>query len=960
MRKAILLIGTLLIMLLTSCSSGDGGTRQYRVGVSQCSGGIWREKQNREMAQELLLTDGITMELRCADDQAERQIEDIQYFIDQQVDLLIVSPYEASAVTPIITRAYNQGIPVVVFDRRPTGDKYTAFVSGDNVEAGRLLADYALSQCPQGGKVLELMGSRESSPAQLRHSGVLAALAAHPELQLVATIDARWSGAIAASLMDSLLTLYPDVDVVMAHSDWMAFSAKAAAGQARPGNKIRFVGVDGLVGPGEGIEAIQEGREDASATYPTGGHVIMRTAINILRGEPYQREQLLESHLIASPEEASLTASMQRAIDREAENVQQLRDRADHFSQLDELHRHELYVVIAFLLLVLGLAISLFRMYRFKKRANESLTRQRTLLREQRDQLLTMTHQLEEATHAKLSFFTNISHDFRTPLTLIEAPVDRLIQKFRSASTADEDRRMLQLAKRNVHVLKHLVNQILDFQKAESGKMELNLRPVDVLEETRLWVDSFQGLAAKQGVTLELVIDGAGGSMHNAPFTTLADRRKLERIFYNLVGNAFKYTPAGGAITVTLSRACDNITMSIADTGPGIDEEHIQRIFESYYMVDASHHEGTGLGLSLAKTLVELHGGTIEAANRTDCTGTVFTFRIPMREVPEGAVIESAGMMSERVTTEQESLQKVEEGEDLTVADDEPRPIALVIDDNDDIRLLLRTLLADSYRVLSAADGSEGLRKAEEVVPDIIVCDVMMPVMDGLECCRRLKSGPTTSHIPVLMLTACSLDEQRIRGLEEGADAYIAKPFNSGVLLAQMETLIKNHVRVKDFYTASTAPLSSPLQGEGILSQPEGSATEGNNQSSPLRGDKRGAAGAAGAPSLSPYDQEFLAKLHRYIDQHLSDEDYSVELLASDVCLSRTQLFRKCKALTGESPVELIRNTRLRVAQRLLEEGKGSVAEVSSLVGFSDSSYFSKCYKAYFGTSPHDVIKQKY
>ena len=321
-------------------------------------------------------------------------------------------------------------------------------------------------------------------------------------------------------------------------------------------------------------------------------------------------------------------------------------------------------------------------------------------------------------------------------------------------------------------------------------------------------------------------------------------------------------------------------------------------------------------------------------------------------------------------------LDELEAQEDLTTSDDEPKPIALIIDDNHDIRLFLRTLLSDKYRVLSAANGEEGLRKAQETVPDIIICDVMMPVMDGLECCRRIKTTPATSHIPVLMLTACSMDEQRVRGLEEGADAYIAKPFSSAVLLAQMDSLISNRARIRESVAPIAGSISAkpdaPVAGDKPSQKvPDTSAPspgrekrepshERDQEEPALKRDQEESAAAPAPVRISKYDEEFLEKLHQLIERNLSNENYSIELLASDICLSRTQLFRKCKALTGVSPVELLRNTRLDAARQLLAEGKGSVAEVASLVGFADASYFTRCYKAYFGTTPHEMNKQKY
>ena len=977
-KSFIVTIG-FVAFLLSSCTSSR--EPRYRIGVSQCSEGPWRAKQNAEMERELLLHDGISMELICCHDNSQQQIEDIHNFINQKVDLIIVSPNEPEDVTPAVAEAYDAGIPIVVFDRQVIGDKYTAMVSGDNEGAGRLLARYAMSNTNpfQRCNILELTGLMTTTPAQMRHRGIVEELKGYPQAKLLASVDVHWSGDDAAAMMDSLLACYPDVDVVVAHSDWIATAAKAKANELKPGNRIRFAGIDGIVGPGEGIENIELGRLDATATYPTGGDIIMQTAIHILEGEPYEKETLLESHLVSSVQEAMLTSSMQRAIDKEAEDIRELRGRMDYYWQLHSLEKALSRALGALLVLALGFMLTLYLFYRISRRTGESLTRQRATLKEQRDQLLALTRELEKANNAKMTFFTNVSHDFRTPLTLISAPIEQLAQDERLQDPGQ--RQLLQLAQRNIGLLRRLVNQILDFRKAESGKISLDLQPIDLSSLLSAWTDSFQGLAAKKQIQLTYETRGKD-------FQTMADEAKMERIFYNIMGNAFKFTPDGGSISVSLAHTGDKYIMCIGDTGPGIPTSDIQKIFDSYYQVGSRRFEGTGLGLALAKNFVELHGGTIRAENQPTGTGSIFTITLPARPIREGQqtipVIsgEPVDLNTPNAPTSSNALpsaldlDELEAHEDLTTRDDEPKPIALIIDDNQDIRLFLRTLLADKYRVLSAADGQEGLRKAQETVPDIIICDVMMPVMDGLECCRRLKTTSATSHIPVLMLTACSMDEQRVRGLEEGADAYIAKPFSSAVLLAQMESLISNRARIRESVAPIAGSISAkpdaPVAGDKPSQKvPDTSAPspgrekrepshERDQQEPSPKHDQEEPAAAPTPVRISKYDQEFLEKLNQLIEQNLSNENYSIELLASDFCLSRTQLFRKCKALTGVSPVELLRNTRLDAARQLLAEGKGSVAEVASLVGFADASYFTRCYKAYFGTTPHEMNKQKY
>ena len=382
-----------------------------------------------------------------------------------------------------------------------------------------------------------------------------------------------------------------------------------------------------------------------------------------------------------------------------------------------------------------------------------------------------------------------------------------------------------------------------------------------------------------------------------------------------------------------LSRQAHNIIMSIGDTGPGINVEHIQKIFENFYQIDSAHHEGSGIGLALVKNFVELHGGTIEVRNQEEGTGSIFTVTLPVRELTE-SLAETEQRRAVNITAEQVENELAEVIEPQEIAEDDPKPAVLIIDDNADIREYVRTLLSPTYHVFTAADGHEGIRKAMRLVPDVIICDVMMPGIDGMETCRRLKSEVNTCHIPVLMLTACNLDEQRVQGHQEGADAYIPKPFNGDVLMAQLEVLVKNHDRVRDFFSEGGPTPALPRR--------EGAEKVTNNLS-----------------NNSSLDDKFLRKMRELIDAHLADPDFCVELLGDEIGMSRAQLYRKCKALTNYSPVELIRNTRLKRAQQMLAQGDETIAQVAYAVGFTAPSYFTKCYKDYFGENPNELVKRK-
>ena len=958
--------------LFVACRHGVDADRRYLIGVSQCSDDAWRTKLNEEMQRELLFHPEIALEVRSADDDNEKQAADIDHFINEKVDLLIVSPNEAAVLTPAVSKAYDAGIPVIVADRKVTGEKYTAFIGGDNLAVGHLMGQSLLMMLPEGGKVLEILGLPGSTPAELRHQGLMETLGEKAKNYDIVQCVANWFCDQAKVEATRMFTEHPDIRFVLAQNDLMAIGARMAADSLMPHHDIVFMGVDGLTGQGNGVEAITQGKIEASAVYATGGDLIIQTAVKILSGEPFERNTELSTYLI-DPVSAPMIKNIYDEVDHEVETVHMLKGRIDYFWQQHNLEQALLTTLLVFLLIVIAFIILLYRQYYAKKKINESLARQQITLKEQRDQLReqrdqledqneqlkALSAQLEEATKAKLMFFTNVSHDFRTPLTLIKGPIEQLLQHHTNPHEQTEESQLLRLAHKNVQVLLRLVNQILDFRKYESGKLELNLQPLDLRQEVQGWYESFRGLAFKKHIRLEysakcvkcngesVKCNGESVEGNEESFCTMGDLAKLERIFFNIMGNAFKFTPENGRITVELEKvekiestssnpSTPSLILRIGDTGPGINVEHIQKIFENFYQIDAAHHEGSGIGLALVKNFVELHGGTIQVACQPEGTGSIFTVTLPVRPLTES--LQAAEQRRANITATQVESELAEVIEPQEIAEGDPKAAILVIDDNADIRQYLHTLLSPTYHVITAADGHEGIRKAMRLVPDAIVCDVMMPGIDGMETCRRLKSEVNTCHIPVLMLTACSLDEQRIQGHHEGADAYISKPFNSDVLMAQLDVLIKSHHKVRVFFSEGSI-ITSPEQKNKTTQQQNNTTTASTPK-----------------PSL---DDKFLRKLRELIDTNLSDPDFGVEQLGDTIGMSRAQLYRKCKALTNYSPVELIRNTRLKRAQQLLATSDDTIAQVAYAVGFTAPSYFTKCYKEYFGENPGELVKRK-
>ena len=567
-----------------------------------------------------------------------------------------------------------------------------------------------------------------------------------------------------------------------------------------------------------------------------------------------------------------------------------------------------LYGGLIILLLIVGLLIVVYKSLRSKNRLNRELSRQKEQLEEQRDQLIELSHQLEEATHAKLVFFTNISHDFRTPLTLVADPVEQLLA---DPSLEGDRRRMLLLVQRNVQILLRLVNQILDFRRYETGKMEFTPVPLDLLQCFVEWNDSFQAAARRKHIHFSFE------SMPDTDYHTQADAEKLERIYFNLLANAFKFTPENGKVTVRLAALQKDgapfFRFTVANTGSLISAEHIRSIFDRFYKIDR-HHTGSGIGLALVKAFVEIHGGSISVES-DERLGTVFTVDLPVRTCEEGACVVTAPM-EESAPDRVDSLLREDEAENLN---DPSKPSVLVIDDNADIRAYVHTLLNSEYSIIEAADGTEGIRKAMKYVPDVIISDVMMLGIDGIECCRRLKGELQTCHIPVILLTACSLDEQRIQGYAGGADSYISKPFSSQLLLTRIRNLIESRQRMKQFF-----------------------------------GDRQTLA----KEDICDMDKDFVERFKSLIEVKMGDSELNVEDLGKEMGLSRVQLYRKIKSLTNYAPNELLRMARLKKAASLLASSDMTIAEVGYEVGFTSPSYFAKCYKEQFGESPTEFLKR--
>lgn len=889
-------IASLLLILFWSCAEKQ--EKGYVIGFSQCTGDDeWRKAMLDGMQRELAFHSNASLIYRDANASSSLQVAQIDELLKSGIDLLVVSPNEADPVTPIVERAYKQGTPVVVVDRRTSSPYFTAYVGGDNYQVGKTVGEYAASLLGGKGEIIEITGLPRSSPASDRHRGFADALARHPGMRRVATLNGQWEKDIAKAELTKVLRGFPDVDLIFAQNEVMAMGAREVCNQLLPDHKIRIIGVDGLPGQFGDIQMVYEGHITATALYPTGGEEAIRVAMNILRKQPFQKENLLQTAIIDSSNVRMIKMQTDKMIAQQ-NDIERQQTLIDEQLEIYRTQRGLLYVMTGLFIIsiILG-SVALYSLIENKK-INRELNSKNQEIVIQRNRIQDIAEKAQEATESKFRFFTNISHEFRTPLTLILGPVEELLrQKNENPAT----RKNLGLVQKNAQRLLWLVNQLMDFRKIESGKIRLQVSSNDIVAFIRELMLPFDHMARKRKIDFRLVTDLPA-------LDVWFDRDMMDKVLFNLLSNAFKFTADWGHIYIYISRLENAVVVKVQDNGVGMTDGDLAGAFEMFYQGKNSS-KGTGLGLPLSREFVELHQGTIEAESKKG-EGASFTVTLPLGSAhfnPEDLADSDGKQPHDPV------LWISAETETGIVAAQADLPTLVIIEDNEELLAFVAGLLQPAYQVIAATDGKSGLDHCFDFVPDLVICDVMLPVMDGLQVTTTLKSDLRTSHIPVILLTAKNAPEQQIEGMQARADMYITKPFSPQFLVESTRSLLANRILLK------TAQL-----------------------------------GKAADAGISRLDKKFLNDLRAAILARLADPDLTVESLGKELGLSRVQLFRKTKALLGGGTNDLILNLRLEKACTLLQNPDLTMAEIADQTGFTSQSYFSTVFKTRFGVSPKE------
>jgi len=921
---------TIFLILSLFVVSEIYSKEKYKIGFSQCTtADMWRATMHREMTIELAFYPELELIIKDANDNNTQQIKDIQELIKEEIDLLIVSPNESEPITPIVEQVYNSGIPVIVIDRKISSEAYTAYVGADNFLIGKEAGIYAANLLNGNGKIIEIGGLPGSSPAVDRHNGFMESIGQFSKIEIIASESGEWNYSGSKEEMQKLLEKNMDFDLVFAHNDLMAKAAYEVVAEHGLNNKF-FLGIDGLYGEEGGISYVIDGKLDATFLYPTGGEEAIQLAHKILHNQPYERENILETVVIDKSNAKILQLQM-----GEVENLQNKIERQNDFLDRQiarfESQRSALIIVLILLGAIVILVILVFRAYRNKQLANRKLELQKTEIEkrnkeitQQRDQIIEVSEKLEIATQTKLRFFTNISHEFRTPLTLIVGPLENMIK---SGEIPEIFRKQINMMHRNSLRMLRMINQLMDFRKIENAKMKLQAGQYDLVSFTKEIQQSFENLAKRKQIQLSF-------QSSSPTIKVWFDWDKLDKVFFNLLSNAFKFTPEKGTISLSVNKTKplvktiweEEVIIEISDNGKGISEKHLRHIFDRFYQVEKSQDfKGTGLGLSLSKEFVELHQGKIDVES-SEGIGTTFTIHIPLGDAHLSSTEKVETIAQQPDKHEMPISDEIHYNPALTVEDSKieidvtNRQTLLLVEDEEDVRAYVKDSLKDFYHILEAENGKQALLIIQEEEPDLIVSDIMMPEMDGLELTRIIKTDLKTCHIPIILLTAKASQGQKFEGLEEGADSYIPKPFNSKHLQIRVKKLLELREKMHERY-----------KGQLLVEE----------------NDK----------DISRLDRKFLNKISNIVEQHLEKEELSVEELSQLIGLSRVHVYRKIKKLTGMSVSEFVRSIKLKLSLNLIKTSGESISEIAYKVGFSSPSYFTKCFREHFGISPSEFAK---
>lgn len=907
-----------LLFLSIFFGCGKKSTPKYKVGFSQCTGrDNWRQNMLAEMKRELFYHPELELIYKDADGDNKTQIQQIRELINQKIDILLVSPNEAAPLDTVIANAYSRGIPVIILDRKAVTDSFTAYIGGDNYNIGKLAAEYIAGELKGKGKIVEVTGLHGSSPTIERHKGFQEALTKYPGLQVIATFEGDWEAEKTLKNAIGNEAAIREASVVFAHNDIMAHSLYKYC-RSKGLDSIRFIGVDASPYPDGGIDLVSKGILSASFLYPSGGKEAITMASDILAGKQVKRNILLQTILIDKTNVQLMRLQIDKILAQHQE-IEQQQSILQEQRRLYQDQQHLLRIVVTSLVVAFILGIILFNILRINRRINRKLKQQRDEIQLQRDQLVEMTSKAQEATEAKFAFFTNLSHEFRTPLTLIQAPMEYLLN---SRQISSPQKQQLELMRKNVTRLIRMVDQLLEFRRIESGKLQLKVSENDLSLFLTDIMESFKGIAVKKNIDFRLIC-------RQPAIKAWFDVRLFDRVLYNLLSNAFKFTGNRGKVHIHVKRPENDqvAIISVEDDGAGMDAQTLAHAFELFYQSRHTEHKGTGIGLALSKEIMALHHGTINVESK-EGFGATFTITLPTNctsflpeEIQSEQEFENNTMVDPHLYGLPDEIEMLPPSYPAAIPAGDHSYSILIIEDHSDLNKFIGNYLSEQYEIFYAENGDEGLQIAFTQIPDLILCDVMLPGMDGITLLNILKKDVRTSHIPVILMSADGSDEQRIKAMRHNVDAFIGKPFNLTFLVENISSILNNRSILK----------------EHLVISPETRIH---------------------SSVLSKTDRKFINDFAAVVEKNLGNDQFGVESICKDLSISKMQLYRKVKQQLNCNVNDYILDARIKKSCYLLINSSESISDIAYSCGFSSSSYFSTVFKSRCKTTPKQYRDQ--
>lgn len=911
----------LLLCILTfgaSCTN-QKTEKRFKIGFSQCVGNdSWRQTMLHEMQRELSFHNNVELVYMNADGSSEKQIQQIDGLLKDKIDLLIVSPNEVKPLTPVVEKAYDSGIPVVVVDRRTNSNKYTSFIGASNFEVGQNAGIYTASLLKGKGNIIEVTGLPDASPVIDRHNGYMDIISKYPDLNYLKKFDnySTDDSVTNNNPVEIYLKANNNVDLIYAQNDYMALHVYKICKKLTLENKIKIIGVDGLPLKDAGCDMVANKYIAATILYPTGGSEAILTAIDILEKKPFKKEFHLSTSIIDSTNVRIMKLQNAKVLSQQ-EDIDKRQRKIDEQITITRNQTNIIVAISVTLALALIFGGILFYYLQENKKINKKLEQQKEEIASQRNQLIELMAKVQEANNAKFNFFTNISHELRTPLTLIMGPLEDVLSSPKLHFTVKNN---LDFIQRNSMRLLRLINQLMDFRKIEEGKMKLNATENNITGFVTEITNAFRDTAKKKSISFNLI-------SKVKELNLWFDVTMLDKVLFNLLSNAFKFTSQNGSINVSIDKSEDGnmCIIKVEDNGIGMSPNDTKHAFEIFYQGHSSSFKGTGLGLSLSKELITLHHGEI-TLNSEKGKGTIFEISLPTGKLhlqPEEILSETPTLLNtyedvKIYTTDIEPVQLEKDEVQVTQKENS----VLIIEDNDDLRAFLKNRLANTYEIHEAENGEKGKSLAFDIVPDLVISDIILPGQNGLQITEILKQDIRTSHIPVILLTAKSSIEEQIEGIKTKADAFIVKPFNLEYLEETIKNLLKNRAVLREHYTSELP-------------------TETRSNSS------------------NKIDRKFINEFTAIVENNISNEDFSVEDICKEIGISRVQLYRKAKALIGYNINDYILMVRMQKAKFLLKNEDLSISEIAFKVGFSSQAYFSTVFKSKFSVTPSEYREKK-